>query len=49
VCGSCEEGDGYAEGFEACEEVEGVRLVKMLNNLKMRGVMKEPTLNFERR
>ena len=33
MCGSCEEGDGYAEGFDACEEVEGgegVRLVKLL-------------------
>ena len=33
MCGSCEEGDSYAEGSDACEGVggvEGVRLVKML-------------------
>ena len=45
MCGSCEEGDGYAERFDACEEVEGgegVRLVEMLI-----WVMKG--LKFERR
>ena len=31
MCGSCEEGDGYAEGFVACEEVEGVEGVRLVN------------------
>ena len=31
VCGSCEEGDGYAEGFDACEKVEGVEGVRLVN------------------
>ena len=29
MCGSCEEGDGYAEGFVACEEVERVEGVTL--------------------
>lgn len=30
MCGPCEEGDGHAEGFEACEEVEGVSGVRLI-------------------
>lgn len=38
MCCSCEEGDGYAEGFDACEEVEGVSEVGEYINLGEEGV-----------